>query len=224
MIRRWSYLNKLTPVAPIEYSEVFRVYFDEVTRAGLYSRQPYSMVTIYRRKLTARRKHLNQWLIYTPVLASWSNEYLKLKQYLKYVLTLNLFKFNYLMINLFRLKGLIKSPNFFVWSTVSGFLTKKWLLYFLKYDFSGYKSLKSFTNLSYLFISSPIDLALPAKKAKNFAQPYYLFADNLLAPASIYTKDKLVTTQSIYDLLFNINLIKLKEIYKLFILLNLYKL
>lgn len=220
MIRRWSRINNLNLAESVKYINVFSVYFDESTRAGLYSRQPYTVLTVFRRKSTARRKHINQWTLYTPILASWANEYLKIRQYLKYTLNSNLFKFNYLMMNMFRLGGLLKNSKLFLWSTCSGYLSRKWLHYFLKYGNSAYQYLKFFKNMSFLFISSPTNLQVSTKRVRNLGQPFYTISSTELVPVSTQIPDNTQITDSLYDSLFDVSRAHFLEIYKLFILLT----
>lgn len=220
MIRRWSRVNNLNLTESARYLDVISVYFDESTRAGLYSRQPYTTLTVFRRKSTARRKHVSQWTLYLPILANWSNEYLKIRQYLKHTLNANLFKFNYLMVNMFRLGGLLKNSKLFLWSTCSGYLSRKWLHYFLKYGNSTYQYLRFFKNMSFLFVSSPSDLQTSVKRVRNLSQPFYTISSTELIPVSAQIPDKTNTVDSLFNSLFDLSKSHSLEVYKLFILLT----
>lgn len=110
MVRRWSYLNsinlsflflnrgKFKPIINVLKMSVFKAttYYWE----DLYS----DTITYLTRKSYYRRRHINSLVFYKNILSSWSKDYLFFKKSTKNLLNLNLFKYNYVIQNIFLAK------------------------------------------------------------------------------------------------------------------------
>lgn len=221
MVRRWSCLNSAN--APTTRA-LLEAYFDESVKATLYLRQTYSKHTVFRRRSAVRRRHLNHWIVYTNVLADWSNDYRKLKRYCKYSFTLGIFKYNYLSFNSFQSKNLItyfKTANSFY---ASASITRSWLNYFNKLNSSRYTGLLKFSHLSWLFMSSPQQIEESVKPSYNTTHPGYLHSQGALYTNTNTTALATTIPLDLTSLIFSNNLLISLEFYKLFQLLTFYKL
>jgi len=224
MVRRWSRVNYFNKPATDCYTTAIDVYLDESIRATLFTRQPYSEITVFRRRSTARRKHLHQWLMLTPVLADWANEYVQLKQYCKYSFGLNLFRNNYLTLNVFKQKALLFLAKDFYQTSFSVTIVRKWLNYFTKYHNPTYEYLMTLKHSSFLFTSSSTHYAESVKKPTSFTQPYYLATNRELTANSENVLDSRELFGGFDDLLFALHLSWSQELYKVLVLLSYFQL
>lgn len=111
MVRRWSYLNSISvnflffnrsnvkPIINVLKMSVFKAttYYWE----DLYS----DTITYLTRKSYYRRRHINSLVFYKNILSSWSKDYLFFKKSTKNLLNLNLFRYNYILQNIFLAKS-----------------------------------------------------------------------------------------------------------------------
>lgn len=155
MVRnRWSYLNQLNLHTIHRCTSLPWVHFKAVTDEVIYYRHPVSQTSRLVRSQLARRKHLNQWVIYNNILADWSKEYLKLRQLLRFTFTYRIFLYNYLVNNLTSSRSKTKFKNlgslYFTKTTV----TQKSLYYYqLRYK-KSYIMTTTFKTIFVSFLSS----------------------------------------------------------------------
>ncbi len=123
MVRKWSYLTMTAggtvekPLSAIAKCYSFKV-FRMTTRFKKYQRYGTSFV----RKQDSSRKRQTSWLTLLSILAQWSLQYIKYKQYLRYYQNSNLYRYQFVIPNIFVIQkkiNLFSSQLSFITSTLT---------------------------------------------------------------------------------------------------------
>ena len=167
----------------------------------MYFKQNFFRLTKFQRKIPMRRKHLHNWLVYFNFLYSWLGEYRHFKTFYKSTLNQNLFINN------------ITSLNY------SAFLKTSLFPFSLFAAFKGAKLLKN-QNYSSISNSSTIVLTsasrLPVTSPLAAVQFLYLTNQKIHTPYTLKKLSFKITT--VFQLMTLIQLLILKEVYRIFTL------
>ena len=215
MVRKWSYV---TPTKGLlvnkSLSELTKCYsfkvFRMTTRFKKYQRNGTSFV----RKQDSSRKRQTSWLTLLSVFAQWSLQYIKYRQYLRYYQSLNLYKYQFSIPNIFvigKKLNLFNPDLSFTTSTITNQLLN---------TLNG-TSVDTSTKIKYSNILSSDTNSLQNLKEVNVSGYVYdnqLFTE--LQPLTTYKQQNLTL---LYLTMYNSSLKQVTEIYKVLILLSLYK-
>ena len=92
MVRKWSYLNGLSPAATnFSTSPLLPIHTFKVFKATTRFKKHHTVNTRMVRKVYAKRRHKNNWLGMSHVLKGWVVFFLKTKQFVRFYQTLGLF-------------------------------------------------------------------------------------------------------------------------------------
>ena len=215
MVRKWSYV---TPTKGLlvnkSLSELTKCYsfkvFRMTTRFKKYQRNGTSFV----RKQDSSRKRQTSWLTLLSVFAQWSLQYIKYRQYLRYYQSLSLYKYQFSIPNIFvigKKLNLFNPDLSFTTSTITNQLLNT----------LNDTSVNTSTKIKYSNILSSDTNSLQNLKEVNVSGYVYdnqLFTE--LQPLTTYKQQNLTL---LYLTMYNSSLKQVTEIYKVFILLSLYK-
>lgn len=215
MVRKWSYV---TPTKGLlvnkSLSELTKCYsfkvFRMTTRFKKYQRNGTSFV----RKQDSSRKRQTSWLTLLSVFAQWSLQYIKYRQYLRYYQSLNLYKYQFSIPNIFvigKKLNLFNPDLSFTTSTITNQLLNT----------LNDTSVDTSTKIKYSNILSSDTNSLQNLKEVNVSGYVYdnqLFTE--LQPLTTYKQQNLTL---LYLTMYNSSLKQVTEIYKVLILLSLYK-
>ena len=215
MVRKWSYV---TPTKGLlvnkSLSELTKCYsfkvFRMTTRFKKYQRNGTSFV----RKQDSSRKRQTSWLTLLSVFAQWSLQYIKYRQYLRYYQSLSLYKYQFSIPNIFvigKKLNLFNPDLSFTTSTITNQLLNT----------LNDTSVDTSTKIKYSNILSSDTNSLQNLKEVNVSGYVYdnqLFTE--LQPLATYKQQNLTL---LYLTMYNSSLKQVTEIYKVLILLSLYK-
>ena len=221
MVRRWSYLNSLnasffTAGRPKIGQLLYKHQYTLFKTTTYYRNKIYEPTTTRLTRYSFfRRRHMNNWLLYTNVLNSWSNEYLFFRKYLRCTQTLFFFKTNYITLHLALLKAFAahELPLFRV--GVGTFLTSKVFRFLTNWSSNSilhYRRL--FTTPLWLFTSAPTDSYVLNKPTK--AAFLYQHAPSSVSPA-VTTSGAKNSLSLFLQLLLRSVLAQHLSVYKIFI-------
>jgi hypothetical protein len=215
MVRKWSYL---TPTKELlvnkSLSELTKCYsfkvFRMTTRFKKYQRNGTSFV----RKQDSSRKRQTSWLTLLSIFAQWSLQYIKYRQYLRYYQTLSLYKYQFAIPNIFVISkklNLFNPDLSFTTSTITNQLlytlnnTKVNTLSKIKHSNTLYSNTNSLEILKEVNIS-------------GYVHDNQLFTE--LQSLSNYKQENI---NLLYLTMYTSSLKQVTELYKILILLSLYK-
>jgi len=217
MVRRWSYINNIN----ITDSKLY-VKFNKTQRtlnilSYLYYRKTIWTVSKFTRKTWRRRKHINNFLTLNNTMSDWAQDYSFFKNYNKFIFSFKIFKKSFLAYNLIIVKNLNPASCVNSESFVFGFVNKPIFRYFLNLKFSNYTFLNSIKNVSWAHVSCPSDSSILASQNTNSSLVLYETNEvGLYSPKN--SNNVLMTYGYIIGLLHNVQLSKLTELYKVFVL------
>lgn len=200
MVRRWSYLNTLnsTVFQPSTFSleSVMTKYQYTFFKQTTYYRKRIFSPTVTRltRYSFFRRRHLNNWIMYTNILNNWSHEYLFFRRYLRVLQSFQFFKNNYVTLHLTFLKAVGPQDlldfriglGTFLTSSVYSFFSKNCNLQLIPY-------FPIFKYPFWLFASAPKD---PMRCSKSLKSVFlYKYDLNSLYETSLTTSYLKVLSQ-----------------------------
>ena len=220
MIRRWSYLN-------IVNKNLLDIFFFEkkyqllsLKSSVRYKRSAWR-VSLVRRKVWGKRKHLGNWAMYFKIFSLWGLHYNKIRHYLSYQFFNQIFSFNFFFFNpnlYFKSnKRKLLSPEFFVLSNLS---KRSYTYFFKRFDkldnyfflLKNLMAIKLFTNSKTLNFADEKSLTLHS----SFENELYFFNE---------TESKLMSIHSNYNFdPFTLYISLITEIYKISLVLFYYNL
>jgi len=225
MVRRWSPVNLINC-----YTESSSRVFDRGSgvvafKENLHFKKKIRTFSYVTRRSWARRKHINQWLVYHNILVNWASDYRFFTRYTRAMLVHNLFKNSFLTYNFLMLKKLPSSSFPGAEDFVYSFTTKKVFNYFLKYQATSFNIFHLIRNYNIFVLSHPHASSSLGAKGITQLQPTYQFAQNTITtPNWRPTAQNTQPLVQILDLLSQLTLIKSTELYKMYTLLMLSKL
>ena len=223
MVRRWSYINSLNTRTKFSTSTWLSIYSQQTAKDTIYLRHKLSNITFNLRTKVSRRKHLNQWLFYTNILADWSNEYLLLKQYARSTYNFKNFKYNFIAINLILNLKQHNRTNDALKLLIKASLTRKWVGYFNKKYTSFASIYKYILNTNLVYLSSPKSLTLKEASVTKTGITHHVTSSSLV-PVTAVTNVQSAILGTISSFIFIKNMSCIKEYYKIILLLTYSKL
>lgn len=209
MVRRWSCVNECNIVIK-PFKRFLKVYKKEIFKASVNYKRFAIKFSKFKRKALARWKHKTNWLIYTSIIKTWSNDYIfnaqmVRYQYLNFALsdTMYVYDLNYLKFSRFNIfnDAMITSP-----------VVKR--VYCYPFKFMLPQVSKHFLNYTILKVHS-----LVHPKNLTSILPLYLGAGNSLFQVTVDT-NFMFNFENFFLHLLELQIIVITEAYKLLILLN----
>jgi|LauGreDrversion4_2_1035121.scaffolds.fasta_scaffold12848_5 hypothetical protein len=214
MVRRWSYVNTVNNNFYSKFQDLNFAHFETSFKANIFYKKNINVLSKLTRKSWARRKHLNNWLIYQNIFSNWSNEYLFFKQYSKHIFNLNFFRNSFLTYNYNILK---KSNSLYIKDTenwISNSFISRISNYSSKLGFKSYQFFSKFKHNAWFFISSNnLNLFFQNLTLIN-PNPLYTISQSQLYPIS-FEKTSLFYIIQIYNELHRVITSKSVELYKI---------
>ncbi len=205
MVRRWSCVINIKNNFSFKNNFFFKNYKIEIFKNAVNFKRFSFKFTKFKRKSLIRIKHKTNFLIYTNLIKYWVKDYMFNKNYVKYQYLNKIFLNNFYFYNFNFTKNRNESffYNFnFIFST---FLNNKFF-YFNKYLFSNFKN-SSLTTAWY--VSNP---------HINFSVlPVLSSWESTLTPFN-ELKNKNFNFNTLFDIIFSMNLKKIIEIRKILII------
>lgn len=202
---KWSYINPLKETFSDSYQLIQKLNFEKNFKSNMYFKFKIFRITKFQRKIPMRRKHLTNFLNYVNIFYIWANEFKFFKNVLKEILNTNLFKFILLLIN----NTTFLKTSSYPYSLISMF----------KGTNLRYNKLKNIKNINITSISQPN--FNQKQLSTNLSNIMFLgfTSQNLIW---LPVKQKIFFFfKNLINLIFFINLVILKEVYKSFIILSL---
>ena len=160
MVRRWSHINSLNSNLFTNNASYIKPLLNSLRLVSFKSTTYYwenlyfDSLSLVTRRSYYRRRHINSFILYQNILGSWSRDYSFFRKYSRSLLSLGLFKYNYIIQNIFIAKNQDIS-NLVGFDTFKlTFLTNKVYLYSNKIFSSLIPTLLTYKG-SYLYVSSP---------------------------------------------------------------------
>jgi len=222
MVRRWSYLNNINDIFFNQYNKLTFTHYQQNFKNTTVFRKEISQLSSLSRKSWARRKHLTNWIIYQNVLTDWSNEYLFFKQYNRSTLSFQLFSNSFLTQNQLLIKKLTASTSLGTEKVILGTITSKITQYTLKSNSFVSHFLRNYKNINWMYVTYPRNAFMSPDLLALFQPIFYIsqstfYQSNNVAPYTTYL-------QTIFNLLFQIIVLKIVELYKVVVLCNILRL
>lgn len=223
MVRRWSYLNNIN--SNLFYSKTSHIgsninalnLITFKTTTYYWEELFYYCKTFLKRRSYHRRKHINSLVLYQNLLSSWSVSYLFFRRYCRSLLNINLSRYTYLTQSIFIAKGLDISSLIGFEGLKMTFFTKKTLSYLFNF---GPKILTFFLTYSGPALYTSSYELLFGGQTQNISlkeEPYYPILENSIIHFK-QRKDALKILDSFVLSLKSLFLIKITNLYKIFIL------
>ena len=216
MVREWSYLTtkkdylvdkSLNGLAKCYSFKVFRM----TTRFKKYKRYGTSFV----RKQYSSRKLQTSWLTLLSIFAQWALQYIKYRQYLRYYQSINLHKYQFTIPNIFVINKKINQFSPLLSFTTSTITNQ--LLNSLHNTKSNINTRVKYLNILSSDVNSPQTL-------KDVDVSGYIYDKQIFTEFdSLHTLQRQVT-EGLYQTIYKNSLKNILELYKIIILLSLYKL
>lgn len=147
----------------------------------------------------------------------WARDYSFFKKYNKFIFSFKLFKDSFFAHNLIIVKNLNPALCFSTESFVFGFVNKSIFSYFLNLKFTNYAFLNSIKHLSWAHVSCPSENSIKASQSTNSSLILYKTNESTLhSPKNI--DYALITYTYVIDLLHELQLSKITEVYKTLLL------
>jgi hypothetical protein len=222
MVRRWSPVNLMNCFTETSSRTFDRASGVVIFKENLYFKKKVRTFSFVTRRSWARRKHINQWLVYHNVLVNWASDYRFFTRYVRAMLVQNLFKNSFLTYNFLMLKK-VPSSSFqgsehFLYS----FTTRKVFNYFLKYQTTSFNIFNFIRHYNIFRLTQPkVPTALQPTSLTHLQTTYSFSQNTIFAPLWQPSLNNTQPLLHILELLNNLTLVKATEVYKVYVLLTL---
>jgi hypothetical protein len=228
MVRRWSrvVISNRQPLNDLTRSS--DAAFDVNVNSSMYLRKAYASETSLRRRQWSRRRHLSNWLALSNILKDWASAYRFYRNYTRFALNQNFSSSSLIAFDLVNSlntsSGLVKGSE----DVVVAVVNRRWLNYFCRFNTSRWALFRQLKSSLPIFVSfSPLSIDRASIPEMPSFRPLLSCEDASLTsfhPSSInQALPKLAVARS-FDLLFQLTQRSALAVYRLLILLTLFRL